>query len=319
MELNDSAEENLGENSNSNADGETIDRLERALSQETAATESLRGELARLQEEVATIRTNLQKQIDEATKRRRKAESVLADQAQRLKSLGAGREATMHELQRVRDELARVGAERDRLERELAAQTGMQTETIALPDELRESQPGPELLPSLEELMTGLGTMQEAGVDLDDDSADAGDESPAAPNPELISPELVFVADDFREEASTAADGTFRTRGLDGAAAPQEHKSSVLVFLDSDPPIKYPLLKAVNTVGRSEGADIRVDGDFISRVHARVIIDEAGATVEDAGSKNGIEVNYRPVLRQRLKHGDVLSLGTVHFTFLQLD
>ncbi len=320
MDRNESTTADLGETSNTDASGETIDRLEQALSRETAATQSLRDDLARLQEEVASIRASFRQQLEAATDQRRKAEAMLMDQAQRLKSLGAGREATMRELQRVREELARVGAERDRLQKDLAAQTGMQTETIALPDDVRESQPGPEILPSLEELMSSLGTMQEADVETEADEVEA--EPAEAPDaPELISPELVFVADDFSDDAAHAetlsGDGA-EAPPAPAAARPQAGNSSVLVFLDSDPPIKYPLFKPVNTIGRSDAADIRVDGDFISRIHARVIVKDGSAAVEDAGSKNGIEVNYKPVLRQRLKHGDVLSLGTVHFTYLDL-
>jgi pSer/pThr/pTyr-binding forkhead associated (FHA) protein len=72
----------------------------------------------------------------------------------------------------------------------------------------------------------------------------------------------------------------------------------------------------VITIGRSELADIRVDGDFISRVHARVLAHDGRAVVEDVASKNGIKVNGKPVKRQPLQHGDVLSLGKLHFTYI---
>jgi hypothetical protein len=105
------------------------------------------------------------------------------------------------------------------------------------------------------------------------------------------------------------------------AAAPppprREKNSRLLVFVDAEPPIKYPLYKAVMTVGRSETADIRVEGDFISRVHARVTTAADGqVTAEDVASKNGIQVNNEEVNRRVLRHGDVLSLGKLHFTFI---
>jgi hypothetical protein len=105
------------------------------------------------------------------------------------------------------------------------------------------------------------------------------------------------------------------------AAAPppprREKNSRLLVFVDAEPPIKYPLYKAVMTVGRSETADIRVEGDFISRVHARVTTAADGqVTAEDVASKNGIRVNNEEVNRRVLRHGDVLSLGKLHFTFI---
>jgi hypothetical protein len=104
------------------------------------------------------------------------------------------------------------------------------------------------------------------------------------------------------------------------AAAPPPRRaknSRLLVCVDAEPPIKYPLFKTVMTIGRAETADIRVDGDFISRVHARVTTANDGqVSAEDVASKNGIKVNGQEVRRQVLRHGDVLSLGRLHFTFI---
>ena len=62
--------------------------------------------------------------------------ALIEDQKQRLKSLGAGREETMRALADVRDELKRVSRERDELRKQLAKLDRMQTETIALPEEV---------------------------------------------------------------------------------------------------------------------------------------------------------------------------------------
>jgi pSer/pThr/pTyr-binding forkhead associated (FHA) protein len=92
--------------------------------------------------------------------------------------------------------------------------------------------------------------------------------------------------------------------------------SRVLVFLDGDQPIKYPLYKEVMTIGRSDQADIQVTGDFISRVHARLVSTQDGVTIEDVNSKNGIKVNSELTGKRQLKHGDVLALGKLRFTFI---
>ena len=92
--------------------------------------------------------------------------------------------------------------------------------------------------------------------------------------------------------------------------------SRVLVFLDAAQPIKYPLYKPVMTIGRSEKADIHVEGDFISRVHARLLSTNDGVVVEDIASKNGIKVNSKLTERQILHHGDVLGIGKLRFTFI---
>jgi pSer/pThr/pTyr-binding forkhead associated (FHA) protein len=90
----------------------------------------------------------------------------------------------------------------------------------------------------------------------------------------------------------------------------------VLVYLDAQQPIKYPLYKPVMTIGRSEKADIYVSDDFISRVHARLLSTKDGVVVEDVASRNGIKVNSKQTERQILHHGDVLGIGKVRFTFI---
>jgi pSer/pThr/pTyr-binding forkhead associated (FHA) protein len=90
----------------------------------------------------------------------------------------------------------------------------------------------------------------------------------------------------------------------------------VLVFLDAAQPIKYPLYKPVMTIGRSDKADIHVEGDYISRVHARLLSTHDGVVVEDIASKNGIKVNSKQTDRQILHHGDVLGIGKLRFTFI---
>ncbi len=124
---------------------------------------------------------------------------------------------------------------------------------------------------------------------------------------EMIAPELVFPDDEFGE------DDQGKAAAFDAACEPI---ARVLVFLDGHQPIKYPLYKPVMTIGRSEKADIHVPGDFISRVHARLLSTRDGVVVEDVASKNGIKVNSKQTERQILHHGDVLGIGKVRFTFI---
>jgi pSer/pThr/pTyr-binding forkhead associated (FHA) protein len=63
------------------------------------------------------------------------------------------------------------------------------------------------------------------------------------------------------------------------------------------------------TIGRSHKSDIRINGQFVSRIHARLLAHPIGTVIEDLGSKNGIFVNAQPVTRCVLKDGDVVSLG----------
>ena len=66
----------------------------------------------------------------------------------------------------------------------------------------------------------------------------------------------------------------------------------------------------VTTVGRGQGADIRLDDPSVSRLHAELIRRGPYVYVVDLGlSRNGTRVNGRPVARRVLDEGDVLIFG----------
>jgi FHA domain-containing protein len=285
-------------------DPAAISRLEQELESETRTSSSLRESLEALRTKVEQLESGFNERLAEATRRSATAENKLADQQQRLAALGHGREETMRQLAETRAELARVRAERDTLLKKLASIEGMQTSTVALTEQEKAEDPGVATLPSMDDLMASLnglesrGSTQPAGghllarVSLDDEESQ-----------EMIAPELVFPEEYGKDEKqdAPASDGPI---------------SRVLVFLDAPQPIKYPLYKKVMTIGRSEEADIHVPGDFISRVHARLVTTDSGVVVEDVASKNGIKVNSKSTDRQTLQHGDVLGIGKLRFTFI---
>jgi hypothetical protein len=246
----------------------------------------------------------LEKALREALQRSEAAESMLEDQRQRLKSLGSGREESMRALAEARDELRRVSRERDELRKKLSRIDSMQTETIALPD----GEPGPlpefGAVPSLDDLMSALGDMREprdtrvAGHLHQRVQSAANDERRSE---EMLSPELVFP----EKFAATIE-----------SAEQQGPASRVLVLLDPERPIKYPLYKETMTLGRADVADIHIDNGFLSRLHARFVSTPNGVSVEDIESKNGIRVNAKLVTRQQLRHGDVIDLGRLRFRFI---
>ena len=66
----------------------------------------------------------------------------------------------------------------------------------------------------------------------------------------------------------------------------------------------------VTTVGRGQGADIRLTDPSVSRLHAELVRRGPYVYVVDLGlSRNGTRVNGRPVARRVLEEGDVLSFG----------
>jgi hypothetical protein len=235
-----------------------------------------------------------------------KAEARLVDQSARLDALGSGREESMRLLNETRAELARVANERDRLQQRLTEIEGMQTETIALPDEQTNEEPGIHAaLPSIDELMASLNLMLDEtaregrGLRLSGPSAEHLD----GEWQEMIAPELM-------------APEEFGANVPEGRALASARVSRLLVYMDASHPIKYPLYKEVMTIGRSESADIQIDGEHISRVHARIVHAGGATIIEDAGSKNGFKINSAPSIRHTLQHGDVIAIGKLRFTFV---
>jgi FHA domain len=206
-----------------------------------------------------------------------------------------------HALADLRDELAAVKADRDRLQKQLVALGEMQTETIVIDEEDKDDTRDDPPLPSLDELMANLDSFSEANPPPDEPSA----LTESNPSIEMLAPELVFPERFDRGE------------GLATVVGQTKHNSRLLVLANVSPPIKYPLYKKQTTIGRASTADIRIHGDHVSRIHARIDLSEDGAVIEDVASKNGISINTEGVKRQRLRHGDVLCVGRHHFTFIE--
>jgi FHA domain len=244
----------------------------------------------------------LEKALRESLQRSEAAESLLDDQRQRLKSLGLGREESMRALAEAREELQRVSRERDELRKKLSRIDSMQTETIALPDDYR-GLSGSGAVPSLDDLMSALGEIKETRENRVAGHLHQRVQSAAnvERSEEMLSPELVFP----EKFAATAE-----------SAEHQAPASRILVLMDSERPVKYPLFKETMTLGRADVADIHINNDFLSRLHARFVSTPNTVAIEDIESKNGIRVNAKLVTRQELHHGDVIDLGRLRFRFI---
>jgi pSer/pThr/pTyr-binding forkhead associated (FHA) protein len=86
---------------------------------------------------------------------------------------------------------------------------------------------------------------------------------------------------------------------------------------------EHPLTGACFSIGRNPGNDLQPDDASVSGNHAVIRLtpsvyleDMLDVSVEDLGSTNGTRVNGRPISRQLLKHGDMLSLGTLTLKFI---
>lgn len=246
----------------------------------------------------------LERDLAEAQARHASAEAVISDQRARLQTLGSGREESMRALATARSELRRVTTERDELRRRIMDADHSHTATVTLPDDILTPEPDHgATLPSIDDLMAGLEHMREPLQKASAGHLHMKVQTPTDESEEMLAPEIVFP----EQYAATAA-----TSGAAGGRVVR-----VLVLLDGEQPVKYPLYKSEMTIGRSEFADIRIDSHFISRLHARITTaDDGGVVVEDFESKNGVKVNSKAATRQALRHGDLVSLGGLRFRFL---
>jgi DNA-binding winged helix-turn-helix (wHTH) protein len=65
-------------------------------------------------------------------------------------------------------------------------------------------------------------------------------------------------------------------------------------------------------IGRDPGAAVHIDDPSVSRRHARIVVSEAGATLEDLGSKNGTHVGEVRIQKpMALSDGLAVKIGSV--------
>lgn len=84
----------------------------------------------------------------------------------------------------------------------------------------------------------------------------------------------------------------------------------------------YEVNKKVMSIGRSAENDIQLDDAAVSGQHARLVLkpndyleNHNDVYLEDLGSTNGTIVNDARIIKQVLKHGDVIRIGSHEFTF----
>jgi DNA-binding winged helix-turn-helix (wHTH) protein len=75
------------------------------------------------------------------------------------------------------------------------------------------------------------------------------------------------------------------------------------------------LLDGSNVIGRAPDAAIQCDVTGVSRHHARIVLTDGSATLEDLGSKNGTRLNNQRVTSAPLSDGDEIRLGKATLVF----
>ena len=83
---------------------------------------------------------------------------------------------------------------------------------------------------------------------------------------------------------------------------------------------RLPLAEGANEIGRDPGAAVLLDSPQASRRHARILIADQTAVLEDLGSKNRTRINDVPVTEPtRLRDGDTIHIGSAIFVFRVVD
>ena len=78
---------------------------------------------------------------------------------------------------------------------------------------------------------------------------------------------------------------------------------------------RYPVEMDGLTIGRDEECSVVLDDSNVSRFHARLVFHNAAIWVQDAGSRNGVFLNGKRVVRHKqLSPGDELVIGDHAFT-----
>jgi hypothetical protein len=117
----------------------------------------------------------------------------------------------------------------------------------------------------------------------------------------------------------------FPASGLDGRMAerlrrdgelPEPSGSPALQCLTGDAPACFILRKGSVTIGRSSQCDIQILTHFVSREHARLVVDGVNVVIDDLGSTNGVFVNSIRVEHRQLQHGDLITIGETRFRFV---
>ncbi len=71
-------------------------------------------------------------------------------------------------------------------------------------------------------------------------------------------------------------------------------------------------------VGRSPSCNLTLEDPLVSRHHARIIVMETEAHIEDLGSRNGTSLNGAELVsRQKLENGDRIRIGAHDLVFVQ--
>jgi len=143
-----------------------------------------------------------------------------------------------------------------------------------------------------------LGTADPTGLPLEQETAP------------LAAPDNHPILDSFG-----LLDHRARGRAIQRRLAPFGH---YLAFADGDTEWLVALDAKVTHLGRGLASDVRVEDQRVSRSHAILVRHGHHTRLLDNRSANGTFVNGRQVIATNIADGDVIRLGPVVMTYLQV-
>jgi FHA domain len=106
-----------------------------------------------------------------------------------------------------------------------------------------------------------------------------------------------------------------RSRAISRRLAPFGH---YLAFADNGSEWLVPLDAKVTHIGRGLTSDVRIEEQRVSRSHAILVRHGHTTRLLDNRSANGTFVNGRQVIAANIADGDVIRLGPVVMTYVQV-
>lgn len=106
-----------------------------------------------------------------------------------------------------------------------------------------------------------------------------------------------------------------RSRAISRRLAPFGH---YLAFADNGTEWLVPLDAKVTHIGRGLTSDVRIEEQRVSRSHAILVRHGHATRLLDNRSANGTFVNGRQIIAANIADGDVIRLGPVVMTYVQV-
>ncbi len=126
------------------------------------------------------------------------------------------------------------------------------------------------------------------------------------------------MSDDYNDELESTRVSDIDKLRAELTKRSQRDRAYLIVLAGTDVGKMFKLTEGETVIGRSHRADIRLDDDSISRMHAKMTLDGQVIQIEDLSSSNGTLVNGDTVNVNALRDGDKIRLGEttiLKFTF----